>query len=62
MLDPDSIQFPGPLYGTNSMWRGVKVQVHLGLPRYVMPEWLIPGVLKWPENFRRETNMWAEHV
>lgn len=31
-------------------------------PRYVMPEWLIPGVLRWPQALRDETNTWAARV
>ena len=28
-------------------------------PRYEMPEWLVPGVVRWDAKFRAETNEWA---
>lgn len=31
-------------------------------PRYEMPEWLVPGVVRWDEKFRSETNEWAREV
>lgn len=28
-------------------------------PRYEMPEWLVPGVVRWDPKMRDETNEWA---
>lgn len=31
-------------------------------PRYEMPEWLVPGVVRWDPKMRDETNEWARSV
>lgn len=41
---------------------GLDVVVSQPRPRYEMPEWLVPGVVRWDAKFRAETNEWARTV
>lgn len=41
---------------------GLDVVVAQPRPRYEMPEWLVPGVVRWDAQFRAETNEWARSV
>lgn len=50
-LDPFGLRMPG-------MFAGMKVVESPDLPRYTLPEEIMPGV-PWPPGFRDEINRWS---
>lgn len=38
---------------------GLPIVVSPDRPKYVLPEWLVPGVVPWPPGFRDEINAWS---
>lgn len=37
----------------------LKIVVSPDRAKYVLPEWLVPGVVPWPPGFRDEINAWS---
>jgi hypothetical protein len=42
-----------------SQLHGLPIIVSPDRPKYVLPEWLVPGLVPWPPGFRAEINAWS---